>query len=127
MTRPCQFIAEREDKGRPATAFGRANHDSRALTGGFRTFAVALALRLRLDGSGLGGSVTWPESNGGPLQRLENAQHQPVIGRNVSISSHDGWVHGLIVVQETSDSAAIAECESRLSLLLKDAIGELGR
>jgi hypothetical protein len=63
----------------------------------------------------------------GPLQRLENAQHQPVIGRNVSISSHDGWVHGLIVVQETSDSAAIAECESRLSLLLKDAIGELGR
>jgi hypothetical protein len=63
----------------------------------------------------------------GRLERMENAQHQPVIGRNFSIISHDGWVNGQIVVQETTDAAAIAECESRLSLLLKDAIKELGR
>jgi hypothetical protein len=63
----------------------------------------------------------------GPLERMRNSQDEPVIGRNFSISSHDGWVNGQIVVQVTSDAAAIAECESRLSLLLNDAIRELGR
>jgi hypothetical protein len=62
----------------------------------------------------------------GPLERMKNARDEKVIARNFMISSHDGWVSGQILVQDTADAAAIAECESRLSLLLKDAIKALG-
>jgi len=61
----------------------------------------------------------------GPLDRMKNAKRESVIGRNFSIHSHEGWVSGQIIVQDTSDDAAIAECESRLSLLLKDAVEQL--
>lgn len=63
----------------------------------------------------------------GPLQRATNARKQPVVCRKFDIKSHDGYVSGQIVVDDTSDEAAAAECESRLALLLKDAVNELGR
>jgi hypothetical protein len=63
----------------------------------------------------------------GPLERATNAVGEKVISRNFDLRSHDGYVSGRIVVQETSEAAAAAECESRLVLLLKDAIKHLGR
>jgi hypothetical protein len=63
----------------------------------------------------------------GPLKQATNAIGEKVITRAFDLRSHDGFVSGQIVVQETSEAAAIAECESRLALLLKDAIKELGR
>ncbi len=63
----------------------------------------------------------------GPLERTVNARHERVVGRNFAIGSHDGWVNGHIVVQDTSDAAATAEIESRLVLLLADELRELGR
>jgi hypothetical protein len=63
----------------------------------------------------------------GPLQRATNARNQLVVCRNFDIKSHDGYVSGQIVVDDTSDEAAKAESESRLALLLKDAVSQLGR
>jgi hypothetical protein len=63
----------------------------------------------------------------GPLERATNARSQRVVCRNFDIKSHDGYVSGQIVVDDTSDEAAKAESESRLALLLKDAVNELGR
>ncbi len=63
----------------------------------------------------------------GPLQRATNALHQPVICRNFDVRSRDGYVSGQIVVDDTSDPAAMSECESRLALLLRDALTDLGR
>jgi hypothetical protein len=63
----------------------------------------------------------------GPLDRMKNAQREMVIGRNFSIHACDGWVSGQIIVQDTCDDAAVAECESRLSLLLGDALEQLRR
>lgn len=63
----------------------------------------------------------------GPLQRATNALKQRIVCRNFDIKSHDGYVSGQIVVDDTSDEAAKAESESRLALLLKDAVKELGR
>ena len=63
----------------------------------------------------------------GPLVRATNARDERVVTRNFNLGSPDGYVSGQIVVQETSDAAAIAECESRLALLLNDAIKALGR
>jgi hypothetical protein len=63
----------------------------------------------------------------GPLLRATNARSQRVVCRNFDIKSHDGYVSGQIVVDDTSDDAAKAESESRLALLLKDSVNELGR
>jgi len=62
----------------------------------------------------------------GPLQRALNARQEKVVTQNFAIRSHDGWVNGQIVVQDTPDAAARAEIEGRLALLLKDAIAALG-
>jgi hypothetical protein len=63
----------------------------------------------------------------GPLHRTTNAQNQPVVCRTFDIKSRDGYVSGQIVVDDTTDEAAAAVCESRLALLLMDALNELGR
>lgn len=63
----------------------------------------------------------------GPLQRARNAREERVVTQNFAIHSHDGWVNGQIVVHDTADPAARAEIHSRLTLLLKDALTELGR
>jgi hypothetical protein len=63
----------------------------------------------------------------GSLQRATNAHNQSVVCRNFNIKSHDGYVSGQIVVDDTTDEAAAAVCESRLALLLMDALNELGR
>jgi hypothetical protein len=62
-----------------------------------------------------------------PLQRATNAVGEKVMTRNFDLRSHDGFVSGQIIVLETSEAAAVAECESRLVVLLKDAIKDLGR
>jgi hypothetical protein len=63
----------------------------------------------------------------GPLQRATNALKQRVVCRNFDIKSHDGYISGQIVVDDTSDEAAFVESQSRLALLLKDAVNDLGR
>jgi hypothetical protein len=59
--------------------------------------------------------------------RATNSVGERAVTRNFNLGSHDGYVSGQIVVQETSAAAAIAECESRLAVLLKDALKDLGR
>jgi hypothetical protein len=62
-----------------------------------------------------------------PRRAISATSGEKVVTRNFNLGSHDCYVSGQIVVQEPSDADAIAECESRLALLLKDAVKNLGR
>lgn len=63
----------------------------------------------------------------GPLERERNTREEKVITQSFAIRSHDGWISGKIIVLDTSDAAARAEIESRLALLLRDALTVFGR
>jgi hypothetical protein len=65
--------------------------------------------------------ITW-----GPLQRAANAAGEQVVARNFDLRADDGYVAGQVVIKDTTDDAAVAECERRLRLLLQDALKELG-
>ena len=62
----------------------------------------------------------------GPIQRATNAAGEQVVARNFDLRAHEGYVAGQIVIPETTDGAALMECQHRLRLLLRDAIEELG-
>lgn len=61
------------------------------------------------------------------VERSTNAAGNRVAHRNFDIQSHDGHVAGRVIVSDGTDVAVVAETESRLRLLLRDALNEIER